>query len=214
MVLGTATATVYGIFTISRLWLLGFAKATASILSLTLMAFPTIWCCYGVSSRSRAFGYLVLLRVRAYSYSHAYDSLVLLGVYSRSHTRGFTNKVVPPRCLFSISRLWCPTQLGFNVIPIGLYLYQQFGPSTVSSIPSPIQLTFGAAAVLSILSPIRLYHECGAATMSSPLSHSHLFFPTPSCGATNTPPLYSQSRSLWARTLNILMDSQERSLAN
>eukprot|EP00985_Skeletonema_marinoi_P012610 scaffold6119_cov172-Skeletonema_marinoi.AAC.1 len=56
MVLGTAT--VYGIFTISRLWLLSFAKATASILSLTLMAFPTIWCCYGVSSRSRAFGYL------------------------------------------------------------------------------------------------------------------------------------------------------------
>lgn len=114
--------------------------------------------------------------------------------------------------LFSISRLWCHTQFGFNVIPIGLY--QQFGPSTVSSIPSPIQLTFGAAAVLSILSPIRLYHDCGAATMSSPLSHSHLFFPTPSCGATNTPPLYSQSRSLWARPLNILMDLQERSLAN
>lgn len=58
----------------------------------------------------------------------------------------------------------------FNVIHIGLY--QQFGPSTVSSIPSPMQLTFGAAAVLSILSPIRLYHECGAATMSSTLSHT------------------------------------------
>ena len=181
------------LFSVSHLWLSQrYGAATVSHHDLALLA---TWYCYG-----------------AYSYSHAYDSLVLLGVYSRSHTRGFTNKLVPPRCLFSISRLWCHTQFGFNVIPIGLY--QQFGPSTVSSIPSPIQLTFGAAAVLSILSPIRLYHDCGAATMSSPLSHSHLFFPTPSCGATNTPPLYSQSRSLWARPLNILMDLQERSLAN
>lgn len=180
------------LFSVSHLWLSQrYGAATVSHHDLALLA---TWYCYG-----------------EYSYSHAY------------------------RCLFTISHPWLYQQVGaatvsllnltpmvshtiwirygvFNVIPIGLY--QQFGPSTVSSIPSPIQLTFGAAAVLSILSPIRLYHECGAATMSSPLSHSHLFFPTPSCGATNTPPLYSQSRSLWARPLNILMDSQERSLAN
>lgn len=171
------------LFSVSHLWLSQrYGAATVSHHDLALLA---TWYCYG-----------------AYSYSHAYDSLVLLGVYSRSLLN------LTPMVSHTI---WIRYGV-FNVIPIGLY--QQFGPSTVSSIPSPIQLTFGAAAVLSILSPIRLYHDCGAATMSSPLSHSHLFFPTPSCGATNTPPLYSQSRSLWARPLNILMDLQERSLAN
>ena len=43
-------------------------------------------------------------------------TLTLIGVYSRSNTRGFTNKLVPPRCLFSISRLWCHTQFGFDTV--------------------------------------------------------------------------------------------------
>ena len=168
-----------------------------------ILTFSRIWLLVSATvsfTNSRINGLLGNATVSIFTISRLWllGSAKAIALYSRSH--------------FSISRLWCPTQLGFNVIPIGLY--QQFGPSTVSSIPSPIQLTFGAAAVLSILSPIRLYHDCGAATMSSPLSHSHLFFPTPSCGATNTPPLYSQSRSLWARPLNILMDLQERSLAN
>jgi hypothetical protein len=63
------------LFSVSHLWLSQrYGAATVSHHDLALLA---TWYCYG-----------------AYSYSHAYDSLVLLGVYSRSHTRGFTNKVV------------------------------------------------------------------------------------------------------------------------